>query len=115
MRWTTVTQHWPAFIEPIMQSWPNAEEAELLSLDGERDALTRYIAVRHDLTPAEAEEQVAVWLDGAVPADVIMDADMDNEQIVASGASIPDGEDVYADDREFGDDTVPEPPIGRTE
>jgi hypothetical protein len=115
MQWTTVKEHWPAFVAPIMQRWDNADESDLVGLDGDRVALTRYIAARHELTPSEAEEQIAVWLDGAVPSDVVMDPEMDNERITASGDSIPEGEDVYDDDREFGDDNVTASPVGRTE
>ncbi len=114
MRWNTIIEHWPAFVAPIMQRWPLADEDDLIGIEGDRVALTRYIAERHELTPAEAEEQVAAWLDGALPADIVMDDEMDDEQITASGAHIPPGEDVYSGDGTFGDDAVSEPPVGRS-
>ncbi|PWJ21246.1 hypothetical protein [Jannaschia seohaensis] len=37
----------------------------------------------------------------------------DNAAAMASGAYLPEGEDSLADDRRFGDDDLPERPIGR--
>jgi hypothetical protein len=42
-----------------------------------------------------------------------MDARRDNANIRASAAHVPPGEDVYSEDGDFGDDRVPEPPVGR--
>ena len=91
----------------------SSDRTVLLELEGDRDRLTAYVAERHELTPSEADEQITVWLQGAVPADVVLDETRDNEQIRASGAHIPVGEDVYSDDRDFGDDDVASRPIGR--
>lgn len=115
MKWQRVSADWPAFVGPIQQRWPNTTEADLLALDGDRAGLTRYLSRTHDLTQAEADEQIAVWLDGEVPSDVVMDDAHDNENIRASAAHIPPGEDVYSDDGDFGDDDAPDRPVGRTE
>ncbi|EKE43482.1 hypothetical protein OCGS_2214 [Oceaniovalibus guishaninsula JLT2003] len=115
MKWKTVQQNWEAFVVPMQQRWPQTTEVDLLDIDGDRDRLVAYIGDRHELTRAEADEEVAEWLEGAVPADVQMDDHMDNANIRKSGESIPVGEDVYSDDREFGDDNVPESPMGRTD
>lgn len=114
MQWNAVKRNWPAFVEPIMERWPRTEEEDLLALDGDRDRLMTYIGERHDLTPAEADEQIISWLQGEVPADVAMDEIRDGENIQASAAHIGTGEDVYSDDRKFGDDEADERPIGRT-
>ena len=114
MQWNAVETNWPAFIEAIMQRWPQTEEEDLLALEGDRDRLMAYIAERHDLTPAEANEQIIAWLQGEVPADVAMDETRDNENVRASAAHIGTGEDVYADDRNFGDRDSDARPIGRT-
>lgn len=113
MQWNAVEKNWPAFVEPIMQRWPNTEENDLLTLEGDRDRLTAYLADRHELTMAEADEQLAAWLQGAAPSDVVMDETRDNENIRASAAHIGVGEDVYSDDKDFGDEQVPDRPIGR--
>ncbi len=113
MQWTAVKSNWPAFVEPIMQRWPETEENDLLAMEGDRDRLAAYLAERHDLTAREADEQITAWMQGAVPADVAMDETRDSENIRASAAHIGAGEDVYADDKDFGDEQVPERPIGR--
>ncbi len=113
MQWTAVESNWAAFVEPIMQRWPNTEENDLLAMEGDRDRLVAYLAERHELTRREADEQVTAWMQGAVPADVAMDDTRDGENIRASAAHIGVGEDVYADDKDFGDEQVPQRPIGR--
>ncbi len=113
MRWNTVSQNWPAFVGPIMQRWPATEEEDLIGIAGDRPALERYIAASEGLSGPDAREQVAAWLEGEVPADVVMDPEMDNARIADSAAHIPPGEDVYAEDGDFGDDRVAAPPVGR--
>ena len=113
MQWTAVEKNWAAFVEPIMQRWPNTEEEDLLALEGSRERLAVYLAERHDLTARELDEQITAWLQGAVPADVAMDETRDGENIRASAAHIGTGEDVYSDDKDFGDEQVSERPIGR--
>jgi hypothetical protein len=49
-----------------------------------------------------------------MPADAVMDDHLDNLNIRRSAAHIPPGEDVYSEDKDFGDDDVPDPPVGRT-
>ncbi|SPJ22269.1 hypothetical protein [Palleronia abyssalis] len=115
MKWNAVQSNWPAFTEALMQRFPATEENDLLTLEGDRDRLVAYIAEREGLAPAEAERQVTEWTQGAVPADVAMDETRDNENVRASAAHIGVNEDVYSDDRDFGDrEDNPERPIGRT-
>lgn len=113
MKWTAIQRNWPAFTEALMQRFPETEENDLLDLEGDRAALVSYVAERHNLSQAEAERQVKEWEQGAVPADVAMDNIRDGENIQASAAHIGVGEDVYADDRNFGDDDRVDRPIGR--
>lgn len=115
MKWKIVQANWPAFVEPILQRWSATDEEEILAIDGDRARLTAYLAERHELTQAEAEEQIAEWMDGAVPADVEMDEHLDNRNITKSGAHIPPGEDVYSDDKDFGDDNLAASPVGRSD
>lgn len=113
MQWDTIKRDWPAFIAPIMQRWDRAEENDLLALDGDRERLVDYLAERHEVTRAEANEQLTAWEQGAAPADAVMDETRDGDNIRASAAHIGVGEDVYADDKDFGDDNKTARPIGR--
>lgn len=115
MQWTAVQSNWPAFVEPIMERWPNTDENDLLAMEGDRDRLVAYLSDRHELTTAEADEQVTAWTQGSVPSDVAMDNTRDSENIQASAAHIGEGEDVYSDDKDFGDAQVPDRPVGREE
>ncbi|EAR50555.1 hypothetical protein OG2516_04426 [Oceanicola granulosus HTCC2516] len=114
MEWRDVQQHWAAHVPRVMTRWPEITEEEALDVDGDRAALTRLVAERQQLGQNAADGEVSDWLMGLEPADAIMDETRDDERISASQADISPGEDVYSDDREFGDDTKPEPPIGRT-
>ncbi|APX88588.1 hypothetical protein BV394_01635 [Brevirhabdus pacifica] len=113
MDWTLVKDNWPAFIEVITARWPRTTQNDLIGIDGDRAQFTRYLAEKHALTPTEAEEEIGLWLEGPIPVDVATDEHHDNQSITESGRHIPEGEDVYSDDREFGDDNVAEPPLGR--
>ncbi|SFQ20908.1 hypothetical protein [Tranquillimonas alkanivorans] len=115
MQWQTVQQNWPAFLERIEQRWPMTDEDDLLEVDGRRDRFVDYLSKVHDLTQNEANEQIDAWLMGEMPADAHMDDFRDNANIVESGRSIPPGEDVYAEDRDFGDDRAPDVPVGRND
>ncbi|QFU08454.1 hypothetical protein PARPLA_03055 [Rhodobacteraceae bacterium THAF1] len=113
MQWNAVQSNWPAFTEALMQHFPDAQENDLLALEGNRDALVDYIAKVQGVERAEADRQVGEWMQGAVPADVAMDETRDGDNIRASAAHIPVGEDVYSGDKDFGDDQAAEPPVGR--
>ncbi len=114
MKWRIVQENWAALFEAIEERWPQVEEADLIEVDGDRQGFTDYVARVHDLTQAEAREEIETWLQGELPADVYMDERHDDASIRDSGRSIPVGEDVYDDDRLFGDDDKDETPIGRT-
>ncbi len=113
MQWDAVRQNWPAFVAPIMQRWENTDENDLLTLDGDRERFEAYLAEREGLAAPETRDQVNEWLEGAAPADVVMDETRDSVNIRASAAHIPPGEDVYSEDRDFGDDDKVDRPIGR--
>ena len=38
MKWHHVQENWPAFFEAIADKWPEADEAELDSIDGDQRA-----------------------------------------------------------------------------
>ncbi len=113
MQWTDVSRHWAAHIPRIMTQWPELDEDEVSAADGSREQFEKVLADRHDLTRTEAQVVIAEWLQGMEPADAIMDDTRDNERISASAADIPAGEDVYDDDAAFGDDDIPNTPIGK--
>lgn len=113
MDWNRIKQDWTAFTGAILQRWPEAEEDDLLQLDGSREALAAYLAQKTGADYATVLDDVAAWRDGAEPADVHMDESRDNANIRESARLVHPGEDVYDDDRAFGDDNVADAPVGR--
>ena len=114
MQWIQVKDNWPAFIDKVEEQWPDADREVLETIDGDRAALKRHLIEATGQDAPEVEEEMRVWLDTSMPLDVMMDDSRDNEQIMESARYISPGEDVYSDDRDFGDDAAPEPPIGRS-
>jgi hypothetical protein len=114
MDWTTVERNWPAFLDVITQRWPRTRQSDLIEISGNREGFTSYLARQHSLTENEAREEVGRWLEGPLPVDVATDEFHDNESISESARHLPEGEDVYNEDRDFGDDRLKEPPVGRT-
>ena len=114
MDWQTVERNWPAFVASIEQRWPTTDEKDLMDIDGDRRRFVDYLAKVSELTRDEANEAVEAWLMGSVPSDVKMDEWRDNANIRESSRHIPPGEDVYAEDGDFGDDDVPVAPVGRS-
>lgn len=104
MRWQHVQANWPAFYEAIQSRWPDAEEDRLDEIDGDQRLFLAYIAELEELEPADAREEIRDWLEGEVPADVVMDETHDNRSILLSAKFVGEGEDEYADDARFGDD-----------
>lgn len=113
MDWTHVKGHWPAFIPRILTRWPDLDEDEVQATAGNRAAFVAYLSTVSGLDHEEADADVEDWLMGEEPADTVMDETRDNESILRSAADIPEGEDVYGDDKRFGDDNNPDPPVGR--
>lgn len=113
MKWKTVAENWPAFLDRMEQAWPQADRTDLANIEGDHERLVTYLSETLELTPNEAREEIEEFTQGAVPSDVVMDELHDNQSITDSGKSIPVGEDVYSEDRDFGDDRPPEPPVGR--
>lgn len=114
MDWQQVAADWPAFLGAIKTRWPQVDDTEVLAMDGDRERFEAHLSDTHELTRAEARELVDVWLAGELPADVAMAERRDNRNISASARHIPAGEDVYAEDNDFGDDRVEQPPLGRS-
>lgn len=113
MKWSQVRDNWPAFIDKIEEQWPDVDRDALETVDGDRRAFREHLMEVTGQDEADIEEEIRVWLESDMPLDVMMDDSRDNEQILESARYISPGEDVYSDDREFGDDNTPEPPVGR--
>ncbi|GGL88861.1 hypothetical protein GCM10011534_08760 [Pseudooceanicola nanhaiensis] len=114
MDWKVIQKEWTALVPAIMEQWPEAEEEDLLQLDGSRDALAAYLTQATGRGYDEVQEEISEWREGGVPADVRMDEVNDNLNIRASARHIGEGEDVYDDDKAFGDDDQAEAPVGRS-
>jgi hypothetical protein len=98
MQWRDVSQNWAAYTPRIMTQWPNLDEAEVLSIDGDQDGFLAY------LSKSKGEDRVAA---------VTMAEQNDNANIAGTAANVPAGEDVSDDDAKFGDDAVTAAPVGR--
>ncbi len=113
MRWSHVKTNWEAFSTPIIERWPDVDENELIRIDGDRALFVEYLSSIDEMTPDEADEEIDIWLVGAVPSDVVMDEEHDDASMRDSASYVPAGEDPSDDDRRFGDDGQPDNPIGR--
>jgi hypothetical protein len=115
MDWQHVKTHWTSFIPQVLTRWPDLDEDEVQASAGNRAAFTAHLAEIRGLDAEDAAVEVDDWLMGAEPIDAVMDPTRDNEGILKSAAHIPEGEDVYDDDRLFGDDDQADPPMGRSD
>ena len=114
MNWRQVAENWPAFVEVISNRWPRTDEAKLAAMDGDRERLEAHLSASHDLTRAEACDEIESWLMGAIPADVAMSNQRDSQSASASAWQVPAGEDVYPEDRDFGDGRAEGRPTARS-
>ena len=64
MPWTIVTQDWAAFVDRLCAWFPYFDAEAVRRFRGDRDKLVTYLADSHDLTEAEASEQLDWWFDG---------------------------------------------------
>ncbi len=106
MQWHHVANNWPAFLDAILDRWPDAEENALVEVDGDQHAFIRYIAELTGQEPGDARDEIKEWLAGELPSDVIMDPHHDNHSINLSGKFLPEGEDESDDDSRYGDDAA---------
>lgn len=113
MQWNTVAQNWTAFTPRILTRWPELEENEVLTIDGDQDAFLHYLTEAKGDDAVAAQMELADWLMGEEPADAVMDPTRDNARTSASAENIPDGEVPSNDDRRFGDDNTPDTPMKR--
>ena len=113
MTWNDVTANFPAFIARITTRWPDLDRDDVAATDGDRERFEALLAARPDHDARTARAAVDEWLEGEVPSDVMMDETVANQRILASRQEMAPDEDAYSQDGKFGDDHIPEPPIGR--
>lgn len=114
MRWKDVSENWMAFVPNILSRWPDLDGDSVDDVDGDRERFLALLCDQLNMDRVEAEDELAEYLSGEIPSDVIMDPHEDNAQIAASAREIPAGEDPSDDDAEFGDDRTSEAPVGRS-
>lgn len=105
MKWHHVQDNWPAFYEAISDKWPEVDPDQLDEIDGDQRAFIAYLAEVTGQEIDESREELREWLVGEIPSDVVMDPIHDNHSIKLSAKYVPEGEDEYADDARFGDDS----------
>lgn len=115
MKWSEVAADWPAFTDSVIARWPDADPERIADLGGDQAAFVRYIAEVSGAEPQAAAADVKDWLEGPKPLDAVTHATHDGTSIHASARHIPPGEDVYSEDRDFGDDDLATNPVGRTD
>ncbi|KAA9009159.1 CsbD family protein [Histidinibacterium aquaticum] len=113
MNWSDVETNWEAHVPQILTRWPELEEDDVLATEGDRTEFGALLSRQLGLSPSVADSEIADWLMGLEPADAVMDPSRDSERIRDAAAHIPEGEDVYAEDGDFGDEGVSDRPIGR--
>lgn len=113
MRWSQISSNWKAFTPAILDRWPDADEDDILSLDGSETALALYLSRVTGEPARDTLAQVEDWRMGKFPTDIVMDETRDNENIQHSSRHLGPGEDVYDRDDLFGDDDTATPPVGR--
>lgn len=106
MRWRYIARNWAAFQPALLDAWPQLDPDSLFDLDGDREAVESALVALTGQNPDEVATQVDEWLEGAVPADIHMDAHLDNAAISESRRYVSPGEDASDDDARFGDDAV---------
>lgn len=110
---TDLSADWPALFPSLKARFPELTDDILIGIDADRAHLEAEIAKRHGMTPADAREAVADWMQGPMPADAFAHSTHDNAAVEASGAYVPAGEDPSDDDARFGDDGKLENPAQR--
>jgi hypothetical protein len=104
---------WVPFRDAILTRYPELTDGDLSQADGSTAELARIIGEKQGVAPGDAQQDLHEFLSGPMPADAYADPTHDNAAAMQSDAYIPEGEDALADDRRFGDDEVPDRPIGR--
>ncbi len=62
MPWVEIEAAWHELVDQIVAAWPELAPERLMAIAGDREQFTAYVAMRYDLTPAEAAEVMEFWL-----------------------------------------------------
>lgn len=114
MQWNEIRENWTALIPSVMSRWPQLSEEQLIGMSGERSDLVAGL-VQTGTEAQEAAREVEDWRETPLPTDAYADPEHDQTSAQDARTYIPEGEDPLADDHRFGDDHVPDTPIGRRE
>ena len=106
-------QDWVSFRDPLLTTYPELTEADLEDADGSTMLLAERIAERRGIAANDAQQELHEFLSGPMPADAYAAPTHDDAAVSESDAYVPAGEEVYDDDRRFGDDDASDRPIGR--
>jgi hypothetical protein len=106
---------WVPFRDAVMSRFPELDDGDLEDAEGRIPDLARRLADKGELDAAEAQQALEEFLGGPMPADAFAAPAHDQDAMRDSARYVPPGEDVYDDDRRFGDDQVVETdrPMGR--
>ncbi|MGB3407339.1 MAG: hypothetical protein WBA67_07575 [Jannaschia sp.] len=104
---------WTPFRDALLSRYPSLSDADLMDADGDIDILAARLSKGQGRTRADASQDLYAFLAGPMPADAFAAPQHDGAALADSGRYVPEGEDVLADDRRFGDDTLEDSPTGR--
>ncbi len=62
MNWHDVQDAWEDLGDQIQNQWPATKALDLAIIAGDKIRFTAYLAKVHDLTLAEADEAIDLWL-----------------------------------------------------
>ena len=62
MDWRDVQQAWQDLGDQIQDRWPAVQALDLAMIAGDKQRFTAYLADVHELTLAEAQEVIELWL-----------------------------------------------------
>lgn len=62
MHWHDVQAAWHDLGDQIQSQWPATSALDLAKIAGDKPRFTAYLAEVHDLTLAEADESIDLWL-----------------------------------------------------
>ncbi|KGM47754.1 hypothetical protein [Pseudooceanicola atlanticus] len=113
MQWAQISRNWEAFTPAIIDHWPDAEEDDVLALDGTATSLAMYLSEVTGEPATDTLAQVEDWRMGHAPTDVLMDETRDNKNISDAARHLGDGEDPYDRDDIFGAEGEAAEPMGR--
>ncbi|MGI3167514.1 hypothetical protein ACRARG_00055 [Pseudooceanicola sp. C21-150M6] len=105
MKWQIISENWHAYTPAVLDRWPEAEEEDVLALDGSQTGLAMYLSQVTGAPATDVLAQIEDWRMGHIPSDVRMDPSRDNRNMDGSAALLGAGEEPMDRDDIFGDDS----------